>query len=363
MPGSGAPQPVREKYAPAMALAAQAAAEKWGSTRPNPTVGAVVLDAAGQVVATGATEPPGGRHAEVVALDAAGDRARGGTIVVTLEPCNHTGRTGPCARRILDEGLATVVYAVPDPNPVASGGASRLAGAGLSVFSDVGMTADGRGSDVLHGPLGSWYHLARTGRPQVTWKYAATLDGRSAAADGTSQWITGPDARLHTLARRAHYDAIVVGTGTALADDPSLTARGPGGELLDRQPLRCVMGSTEIPESARVRGSDGRFLHVDTHDPLTAIRTIAEAAGPGTEAILLEGGPHLAGAFVQAGLVDRVEAYIAPALLGGGTSALADAGVETITQAHRFTIDSIEKIGSDLFAVLSAPEPTRSDTQ
>lgn len=346
-----------------MALAGRTAAEKWGSTRPNPTVGAVVLDADGNVVATGATEPAGGRHAEVVALDAAGDRARGGTIVVTLEPCNHTGRTGPCARRILDEGLATVVYAVPDPNPVASGGADRLAGAGVSVVSDVGMTADGRGADVLRGPLGSWYHLAQTGRPQVTWKYAASLDGRSAAADGSSQWITGPDARLHTLARRAHYDAIVVGTGTALADDPSLTARGPGGKLLDRQPLRCVMGSTEVPESARVRGSDGRFLQIDTHEPLTAIRTIAEAAGPGVEAVLLEGGPHLAGAFVQAGLVDRVEAYIAPVLLGGGTPALTDAGVETIAQAHRFTIDSIEKIGSDLFAVLTAPEPTLSDTR
>lgn len=345
----------REEYAPFMALAAEAAADRWGTTRPNPTVGAVVLDAAGHVVSAGATEPAGGRHAEVVALDAAGKRARGGTIVVTLEPCNHTGRTGPCTERILEEGLSTVVYAVGDPNPVASGGAARLAAAGLTVVSHIGMTADGRGTDVLRGPLGSWYHLARTGRPQVTWKYAASLDGRSAAADGTSQWITGPAARSHTLARRAHHDAIVVGTGTALADDPSLTARGPAGELLERQPLRCVMGASEIPASARVRGTDGRFLHVGTRDPLTAIQTIADHAGAETESILLEGGPHLAGAFVQAGLVDRIEAYVAPVLLGAGTSALAGAGVETIGQAHRFTIDTVEMIGSDVFAVLTAP--------
>lgn len=351
--GSRPPKTVRERFAPYMDLAARTAEGKWGTTRPNPTVGAVVLDADGNIVATGSTEPAGGRHAEVVALDEAGDRARGGAIVVTLEPCNHTGRTGPCAERILDEGLATVVYAVADPNPVASGGADRLAAAGLDVYGDVGMTADGRGADVLRGPLGSWYHLARTGLPQVTWKYAASLDGRSAAEDGTSQWITGPEARTHTLARRSHHDAIVVGTGTTIADDPSLTARDADGRPLERQPLRCVMGETEVPDGARVRGEDGRFLHLQTRDPLTAIRTIASAAGPGTESVLLEGGPHLAGAFMQAGMVDRIEAYIAPALLGAGTSALIGAGVDTIGQAHRFTIETVEMIGSDLFAVLT----------
>ena len=353
---TGTPQPVRERFAPYMSLAARAAEARWGTTRPNPTVGAVVLDADGNVVATGATEPAGGRHAEIVALDAAAGRARGGTIVVTLEPCNHTGRTGPCATRILDEGLATVVYAVADPNPVASGGAARLAAAGLDVHADVGMTADGRGADVLLGPLGSWYHLARTGLPQVSWKYAASLDGRSAAADGSSQWITGPEARAHTLARRSLHDAIVVGTGTARADDPSLTARDRDGGRLDRQPLRCVMGETEIPPGARVRGDDGHFLQLRTRDPLTAIRNIVSALGPDAESVLLEGGPHLAGAFMQAGMVDRIEAYIAPALLGEGASALVGAGVHSIEQAHRFTIESVEMIGSDLFAVL-APSP------
>lgn len=354
--GSGPPTPVRQRFAPYMDLAARTAEKQWGTTRPNPTVGAVVLDAAGSVVATGATEPAGGRHAEVVALDAAGDRARGGTIVVTLEPCNHTGRTGPCTQRILDEGLAEVVYAVSDPNPVASGGADRLAAAGLDVHADVGMTAEGVGADVLRGPLGSWYHLARTGRPQVTWKYAASLDGRSAAADGTSQWITGPEARAHTLARRSLHDAIVVGTGTAIADDPSLTARDREGRPLGQQPLRCVMGESLVPPEARVRGGDGRFLQLRTRDPLTAIRSIASAAGPGTESVLLEGGPHLAGAFLQAGIVDRIEAYIAPAILGEGMSALVGAGVQTIAQAHRFTIETVEMIGSDLCAVL-IPDP------
>lgn len=340
-----------------MARAVEDSVALWGTTRPNPTVGAVVLDAGGAFVASGVTEPPGGRHAEVVALDAAGERARGGTIVVTLEPCNHTGRTGPCTERILAAGIATVVYAAADPNPLASGGAERLAAAGLEVTGGVGLTAGRTPSaarpPVTAGPLGPWLWRQRHGRPRITWKYAASLDGRSTAADGTSQWITGPEARAHTLARRARYDAIVVGSGTLAADDPSLTARGPDGEALPRQPLRCAMGETPIPAGARIRGDDGRVAHLATRDPLTAIRSLDGLLGRAAEAVLLEGGPHLAGAFLQAGLVDRIEAYLAPVLLGEGTAALAGAGVGTIAEARRFTIDTTTMVGSDLFAELS----------
>ena len=343
-----------------MAIAAAAAHERWGTTRPNPTVGAAVFDDAGELIAVGVTEPPGGRHAEVVALDAAGDRAAGGTVVVTLEPCNHTGRTGPCTERIIAAGLARVVFAAHDPNPLASGGAERLAAAGLDVRGGVGLTPDAAipgAAGVLAGPLGPWLFRQQHGRPRVTWKYAASMDGRSAASDGTSQWITGPAARAHTLERRSRYEAIVVGSGTVAADDPSLTARGAGGERLDRQPLRCAMGESEVPPGARIRGDgDGLFAHLRTRDPHAAIRSLDERLGRPAEEVLLEGGPRLAGAFLRAGLVDRVEAYIAPVFLGAGSAALGDAGVGTIDDARRFTIEYVEAVGTDLFAELVPAE-------
>lgn len=351
-------------YASALERAAAAAADQWGRATPNPTVGAVVLDAAGRVVATGVTEPAGGRHAEIVALDAAGDAARGGTMVVSLEPCDHTGRTGPCSQAIIAAGMSRVVYAFSDPNPEAAGGAQTLREAGLDVieYGTPEQATDGDGEAdpalqaVLEGPLGAWLHRRRTGRPRVTWKYAASLDGRSAAADGTSQWITGPAARAHTLARRSRYDAIVVGSGTLAADAPSLTARDAGGALLERQPLRCVMGLGEVPEAARVRGADGRFRHLRTRDPHAALAQLGEAIE-----VLLEGGPHLAGAFLAAGLVDRIEAYVAPVLLGAGQPALGPAGVDTIGAALRYKIRRTTPIGADVLIELDAPDTGASD--
>ena len=192
----------------AMQIALAAADSARGFTSPNPPVGAVILAADGTIAGVGMTQPPGGPHAEVVALDEAGDAARGGTAVVTLEPCNHQGRTGPCSQALIDAGVSAVVYAVGDPNPEASGGAATLMRAGISV------TAGLRAPEVEAGPLRAWLHKQRTGRPHITWKYAASLDGRSAAEDGTSQWITGPQARARVHAQRAQIDAIVVGTGT-----------------------------------------------------------------------------------------------------------------------------------------------------
>lgn len=345
------------EYAAALERAAAAAAAHWGRATPNPTVGAVVLDAAGQVVSTGVTEPAGGRHAEIVALDAAGEAAREGTIVVSLEPCDHTGRTGPCTQAIIAAGLSRVVYAVSDPNPDASGGAQTLRRAGLDViqFGTAAHGVAGSGAEaalrtVYEGPLGAWLHRQQTGRPRVTWKFAASLDGRSAAADGTSQWITGAEARAHTLARRSRYDAIIVGSGTAVADDPSLTARAASGVLLERQPLRCVMGLSQVPATARVRGDDGRFRHLATRDPETALGML-----DGVLEVLLEGGPKLAGAFVAAGLVDRIEAYIAPVLLGAGQAALGPAGVDTIAAVHRYKLRRTTPLGEDVFLELDAP--------
>lgn len=330
----------------ALQVAVDAADAVRGTTSPNPPVGAVILGHDGEVAGIGATRPVGGPHAEVMALRAAGARARGGTAVVTLEPCNHTGRTGPCARALLDAGITRVVYAVSDPNPQAAGGADALRASGVDVVAGVGADL------VERGPLRAWLHRQRTGRAHVTWKFAASLDGRSAAADGTSQWITGPDARARVHADRARLDAIVVGTGTVLADDPHLTARRPDGSLADRQPLRVVVGRREIPASARILDDAAETLVLRTRDPHEVLAALGDRPD-----VLLEGGPHLAGAFLAAGLIDRVQAFLSPVLLGAGAAAVEDAGVGTIAQALRFQRESVETLGPDLLLTLVPDRP------
>ena len=343
----------RRRERRALADAVSVSRSALGVSTPNPPVGAVVLDAGGEVVGRGATEAAGGRHAEVVALDAAGDRARGGTLVVTLEPCDHQGRTGPCTARALGSGVARVVYAVADPGPVAGGGAGTLRRAGL----DVVRADDDEVARVQDGPLRAWLHRQRHGRPLVTWKYAASLDGRVAAADGTSRWITGPDSRRHAHARRQEVDALVVGTGTLAADDPALTARLDDGSPAPRQPLRAVMGLTEVPPDATVRGADGRFRHLATRDPAQALALLGEV-----NHVLVEGGPRLAGAFLAAGLVDEVDAYLAPLVLGGGRAAVEGAGVDTLTRAHGFVVRGTEILGTDVHLRLTAPADLTTTT-
>jgi len=308
---------------------------------PNPPVGAVIVDRSGAVAGIGHTREAGGPHAEVVALAAAGDRAAGGTAYVTLEPCNHTGRTGPCAQALIEAGIAAVHYAVADPNPSAAGGAATLRAAGVEVTA--GLVAD----EVEIGPLRPWLHRQRVGRPFVTAKFAATLDGRSAAPDGTSQWITGPQAREYVHAERARLDAIVIGTGTVLADDPALTARRPDGSLYAHQPLRVVVGERDIPPTARVLDNSAPTLILRTRD-LTAV--LAELGDRSN--VQVEGGPRMLGAFAAAGFVDRVQAYLAPALLGGGTAALVDPAVRTLTEIHRFRHESIVELGEDVLLTL-----------
>ncbi|MFC5206485.1 bifunctional diaminohydroxyphosphoribosylaminopyrimidine deaminase/5-amino-6-(5-phosphoribosylamino)uracil reductase RibD [Pseudonocardia sulfidoxydans] len=324
-----------------MRIALAASARVHGTTSPNPPVGCVVLAADGTVAGVGATAPPGGPHAEVVALAQAGERARGGTAVVTLEPCAHHGRTPPCTDALRAAGIAAVHVAVADPNPVAAGGAEALRAAGLTVT--VGTLAPDIVDAVAAGPLRAWLHAQRTGRPHVTWKFAATLDGRSAAADGTSRWITGPAARARVHTLRATSDAVVVGTGTALADDPALTARDVDGTPLARQPLRVVAGLRDVAPGSHLDAPD--VLHVRTHDP---DEVIAALHARGVVDVLLEGGPRLAGAFLAAGRVDRVLAHVAPALLGAGAAALGDAGVGTIGDILRLHVARVELVGGDI---------------
>ncbi|OBH47715.1 bifunctional diaminohydroxyphosphoribosylaminopyrimidine deaminase/5-amino-6-(5-phosphoribosylamino)uracil reductase RibD [Mycobacterium mantenii] len=321
----------------AMRLAIDQSNQVKGTTYPNPPVGAVILDAGGEVVGVGATEPAGGDHAEILALRRAGGLAAGGTAVVTLEPCNHYGKTPPCVNALLDAKVGTVVYAVADPNPEAAGGAARLEQAGVAVRS--GVLAD----EVTGGPLREWLYKQRTGLPHLTWKYASSVDGRSAAADGSSQWISSEASRLDLHRRRAVADAIVVGTGTVLADDPALTARLPDGSLADRQPLRVVVGMREIPSEAKVLNDDSRTMLIRTHDPMEVLKAVSDRTD-----VLLEGGPTLAGAFLRAGVVNRILAYVAPTLLGGPVTAVDDVGVSTIARALRWQFDGIDRVGPDL---------------
>ncbi|MGV0742585.1 bifunctional diaminohydroxyphosphoribosylaminopyrimidine deaminase/5-amino-6-(5-phosphoribosylamino)uracil reductase RibD [Mycolicibacterium sp. XJ870] len=324
-----------------MRLAIEQAERVKGSTYPNPPVGAVILDRDGQVAGVGGTQPTGGPHAEVMALREAGRRATGGTAVVTLEPCNHHGRTPPCVKALVEAGVSKVVYACSDPNPVAAGGTARLAEAGIEIVS--GMLAD----EVARGPLREWLHKQRTGLPHVTWKFATSVDGRSAAADGSSQWITSEAARADVHRRRAVADAIVVGTGTVFFDDPSLTARLADGSLAQRQPLRVVVGEREISSDARVLNDDSRTMVIRTHDPREVMRSLADRTD-----VVLEGGPTLAGAFLRAGLVDRILAYVAPILLGGPITAVNDVGVLSIVHAQRWRFDGIESLGPDVLLSL-----------
>ncbi|MGK3948319.1 bifunctional diaminohydroxyphosphoribosylaminopyrimidine deaminase/5-amino-6-(5-phosphoribosylamino)uracil reductase RibD [Microbacterium sp. K2] len=307
----------------------------------NPQVGAVILSPEGEIIAEGWHHGAGTPHAEVDALSKlAPGAAEGATAVVTLEPCNHTGRTGPCAVALIDAGVSRVVYALDDPGEVSGGGGDRLRAAGVSVDS-------GEQADVAHSIIDGWLTAQRLGRPHVTVKWAQSLDGRAAASDGSSQWITGPEARADVHRRRAAADAIVVGTGTVLSDDPSLTARD-GDAFHEHQPIPVVIGSRHTPDDAAIRRHPKTPLFFDTHD-LSAV--LAELHSRGVQSVFVEGGPTLASAFIAAGLADRVLAYVAPVLLGGDRLALTDIGVDAIDAARRLTIEEWLPLGADLLAV------------
>ena len=328
----------------ALVEAMRAGAAVRGTTSPNPPVGAVILSATGAVVGIGATQPVGGAHAEVMALRAAGEKARGGTAVVTLEPCAHTGRTGPCATALIDAGIARVYYLHADPTPQAGGGAQALAAAGVEVGQ---LTApDGVEDAVL-----AWLRAVKLQRPHVTLKFAQTLDGFTAAADGTSQWITGPKAREWVHADRARRDAIIIGTGTALADNPSLTARNGDGSLREHQPRRVVIGKREL-QAAGEKVSHLQQLGFEQYDTIEG--ALKELYASGARDVLVEGGAGLAQSFIEAGVVDALAAYIAPILLGQGRGVLANAVAHTPADAPRFTTVRTTNLGPDVLVEYEA---------
>ena len=320
----------------AMERAIGAAATARAVAHPNPWVGCVVLTPSGRVC-VGATHEPGGPHAEVDALRLAGRDALGSTAVVTLEPCSHHGRTGPCADALIEAGVRRVVVGILDPDPRVGGrGVAALEAAGVEVV--VGVRAD-----EIERQLAPYLHHRRTGRPHVVLKLAASLDGRTAAPDGSSQWITGPAAREDAHRLRAESDAVLVGAGTVRADDPALTVRHVDG----RDPERIVLGSA--PPDARVRPC--RELDGPPEEILDAL------GAEGMVQVLVEGGATVASTFHRAGLVDRYVVYVAPVLFGGDDALglFTGAGAPTIDDVWRGRIDAVTRLGDDLRIDLHTP--------
>ena len=314
----------------AMRSAIAAATCVRAHTSPNPWVGAVLLSPDGALLATGATEPAGGRHAEIVALDAAGGAALGATLVCTLEPCSHHGRTPPCTDAIIAAGVARVVVGITDPD-------ERVAGTGLDALRRAGVIVeDGVLAHDVDAQLAPYLHHRRTGRPYVVSKLATSADGGTAAPDGSSQWITGEAARRDAHRLRAESDAILVGSGTVRADDPALTVRHVDGV----DPVRVVLGSA--PSDARVHPC------IEWTDGLDEL--LDDLGGRGIIQLMIEGGARVTGSFHSAGLVDRYVLYVAPALFGGSDAAPAIAGAtaSTIADVWRGRFDVVERVGDDV---------------
>jgi diaminohydroxyphosphoribosylaminopyrimidine deaminase/5-amino-6-(5-phosphoribosylamino)uracil reductase len=316
-------------------------AAKGPVTGGNPRVGCVLLDSAGVILAEGWHEGSGTPHAEVMAManaHAAGISTEGLTAVVTLEPCAHTGKTGPCATALVEAGIARVVFSVDDPGVNSRGGAQLLESAGIEVVRGV-MNQEGLAL------IERWHHAVSHGRPWVTLKWAMSWDGRAAAADGTSQWITGPATREKVHQDRSEHDAIVVGTNTVLVDDPSLTARTSSGDLRGHQPLAVLAGNTEIPQDAKVRSHPGGFHPVPGHSPRALLDNLF---AQGIRSVYVEGGPTIASAFIEAGVVDEIHITVGPLLIGGPMTAVRDLGIGTMSEAIRLDIRDITPLGDDV---------------
>lgn len=341
-----------------------------GMVSPNPMVGAVVV-ADGRIVGEGWHEGPGTPHAEIHALREAGDRARGATLYTTLEPCSHVGRTPPCADAVIAAGVARVVSALRDPNPVVDGqGYAKLAAAGIEVRDDLLQREAEHQNE-------AFVKHTRTGLPFVVWKMAASLDGKVASRDGTSRWITGEPARRDVHRLRAWSDAILVGAGTALADDPSLTVREPGyrgrpplrvlldargrvpatGDLFDHSAPTIVATTDAAPRARRdewsAEGAEVLEYEAETGGGVPVGELVRDLGKRDVQGVLLEGGPTLAWAALQDGAVDAVVVYLAPKLIGGSEAPgmLGGRGFAPIGSAMQLRIRSFDVVGDDLKVV------------
>jgi diaminohydroxyphosphoribosylaminopyrimidine deaminase/5-amino-6-(5-phosphoribosylamino)uracil reductase len=311
-----------------------------GLTGSNPIVGAVVVGIDGAIIGEGFHKS--GPHAEVVALEQAGQSAKGATLFVTLEPCNHQGKTGPCTEAIIKAGIAKVVYAVRDPNPLASGGAKALEAAGIEVVlnSDVSEISNCNRA---------WLHKVRTNRPYFIWKIATTLDGRTAAIDGSSKWITGEESRAEVSKLRSESSAILIGTATALTDNPNLIPR-----VLEtsRQsnPVRIVMGLREIPNDFNLHNDAAETVFVRSHDFSELLEFCSERD---FNQVFVESGSELGTALLKADLIDELVIFQAASLLGSGQSFIGDLGATNISEKVDFVIRAVAQFGNDLKITLT----------
>jgi len=315
----------------AMSRAIERARLGLGKTFPNPIVGAVITSATGEFISEGFHQ--GADHAEVIAIKAAKEIPAGSTIYVSLEPCNHHGKTPPCVDAIIESGISKVIYAVSDPNPVASGGAERLQAAGIEVISglnEIQARFENR----------AWLTKIEKQRPRITWKIASTMDGKVAASDGSSKWITGEPARVDVALMRSQADAIVTSTATVKADDPLLTSKGAGSN-----PVRIVMGTTEIASDYKVLGNDSETVLIKSHNFKDLINVANER---GFNQLMIEAGPTFGTALLRADLIDEIVLFQAPTFLGSGLSAIGDLGITNIAGRLDFEISDVEVIGADL---------------
>ena len=311
-----------------------------GLTGSNPIVGAVVVGTGGKIIGEGFHQS--GPHAEVVALEQAGQLANGATLFVTLEPCSHQGKTGPCTEAIIKAGIAKVVYAVRDPNLLASGGAKALEAAGIEVVLNTEVT------EIAHSNR-AWLHKIKNNRPYFIWKIATTLDGRTAAIDGSSKWITGPESRAEVSQLRSESSAILIGTATALADNPNLIPRD-----LERtkqsNPVRIVMGLREVPGDFKLHNDAAETVFLRSHDFSELLKLCAEHD---FNQVFVESGSELGTALLKAGLIDELIIFQAASLLGSGLSFIGDLGATNINEKMYFLIRDVAQFGNDLKITLT----------
>ena len=309
-----------------------------GKTKDNPIVGAVIFNENG-IISEGFHQS--GPHAEVVAINNANRDLSGASIAITLEPCNHQGKTGPCTDAIIAAGIKEVFYAVSDPNPIASGGADKLRAAGIKVHEGILQEAAAHTNR-------AWLSAIQKERPYFTWKIAATLDGKIAAKDGSSKWITNQDSRKFVAQLRAESDAILVGTGTVLADDPNLIPDG-----FDNRPLRVVVGKREIPTGAKVTDNRAELFHHQSQDLSALTKILFER---GIRSVLVEAGPTLGSAMIKAGLIDELLIFTAPKILGAGPNFVGELGIDSIANALELDLIETTQFGADIMTRYRVPE-------
>jgi len=304
-----------------------------GVSTPNPNVSAAIYSADEKLIADGFHNRTNSvDHAEVIALKKAGAAARGAILVVSLEPCAHTGTTPPCVDAIIEAGIAKVIYAVADPNPIAAGGAQKL--------KDAGIVVEHCESAELEFVQRAWLHKERTGRPLMVWKVATTLDSKVAASDGTSQWITGPESREDVQELRAQSDAILIGTNTALVDNPHLIPRGHAA-----RPVRIVCGEQTVPPTHRIFDGEARTISVKSKSIPELIKVLSDE---GFNQVLVEAGPTLGSALMASGKIDELIMYQAPKMLGAGKEFVSHLGISTLEDHMELELLSVAQFGGDI---------------